>query len=77
MHELLNHEVVIGLHWHSATLVFVVLKRGGVWAMVAWCVVPVMIKWLVGGSHIRYWGWGLELVPALWCIPMVGHIVVV
>jgi hypothetical protein len=57
MRMLLDHGVVIGLHWCGATLVFVVLKQGGVCAVVAHCV-PVVIRWVVQGLGAGVWWLG-------------------
>ena len=54
--ELLDHGVVIGL-CAGAALVFVAVERGGVQAMVARWVVPVMIGRLVWGLRVQGGGW--------------------
>jgi hypothetical protein len=69
--ELLDHGVVIGLGAGTA-LVFMVLERGGVRAVVARWVIPVVIGWLVRGLCIQDWGWGLG--PG-W-IPAVAYVIV-
>jgi hypothetical protein len=44
--------------------------------MVAHCI-PVMIGQLELGLCVRDRVWGLGLAPAQWCVPVVGHDIVV